>query len=278
MGRVRTYERSGLTFDVTDSGPKSGTPVVCLHGFPQDSSAYDAVGEALVAQGCRVLVPNQRGYSPGARPASRSAYVVPELVADIIALLDAARLPNAHVVGHDWGGAVAWALAAARPKRVRSLTALSTPHPSAMLWGSVTCTQALRSSYMAAFQLPILPERVILARDGSLLLALLRRSGLPEEQATRYVDRMREPGVLSSALAWYRALVLPSSPLGPVGVPTTFLTGDLDPAFAERSIALTASYVTGEYEHRGLRAGHWLPETRPAVVAGAVLAHVQQSR
>lgn len=275
------YERAGLVFDVVDRGPDDGVPVVCLHGFPQDPSAFDAVSPRLAAAGCRVLVPAQRGYSPGARPAGRSSYALRELVADVTALLDAAGLASAHVVGHDWGGAVAWVLAATQPARVRSLTALSTPHPAAMRQGVVAGTQALRSAYMGAFALPYLPEAVLLAAGGRPLGELLRRSGLPAEAADRYVTTMREPGALSAALAWYRALLVPpvaGEPMTLVRVPTSYLVGSRDPFFASASVRATGAQVDASFELRELPTGHWLPETEPAAVADAVLGHVERER
>ncbi len=279
------YERAGLVFDVRDTGPETGgdvgVPVVCLHGFPQDASAFDAVSQRLVDGGCRVLAPTQRGYSPGARPAGRSSYVVSELVTDVTALLDAAGLASAHVVGHDWGGVVAWALAATQQPRVRSLTVLSTPHPAAMRQGVVAGTQALRSAYMGAFQLPYLPEAVLLAGGGFVLGQLLRRSGLPADHAERYVAAMREPGALSAALGWYRALLVPApgeTSIGQVRVPTSFLVGEHDPFFAAASVAATGAQVDASFELRELPAGHWLPETQPEAVATAVLGHVERER
>lgn len=275
------YERAGLVFDVRDLGPDDGVPVVCLHGFPQGPTAYDGVGRLLAAQGCRVLAPAQRGYSPGARPPGRSPYAVRELVADVTALLDAAGVASAHLVGHDWGGAVAWALAAAEQPRVRSLTVLSTPHPAAMRQGVVAGSQALRSAYMAGFQLPHLPEAVLLARGGWALRQLLHRSGLPGDLAERYVEAMRPPGALSGALAWYRALVVPApgeAGVGQVRVPTSYLVGRRDPFFASASVWATGAQVDASYELRELDAGHWLPETQPEAVASTVLGHVERER
>jgi pimeloyl-ACP methyl ester carboxylesterase len=270
---MRSYRRGELRFDVRDSGPADGEVVVCLHGFPQDSTAYDEVTPRLVEAGLRVLAPDQRGYSPGARPEGRSAYVLRELVADVLALLDAAGADSAHVVGHDWGGAVAWALAGRHPDRVTSLTALSTPHPAALQAAALRSTQALRSAYMAFFQLPWLPEKVALAGGGHLLESSLRGSGLPARYARAYVQRMAEPGALRAALAWYRAL--PASRgygAGRVRVPTSYLWGRADPFFAPAAAAGTRAWVTGPYvEHRLDDAGHWLPETRPGEVAAAVL-------
>src|SRR5215208_3793425 len=178
-----SFQRDGLTFDVRDGGPVDGEPVVLLHGFPQDSAAWNHVAPALHQEGLRTLAPDQRGCSPMARPRGRGRYTLRETTADVLALLDAAGLDSAHIVGHDWGGMVAWALAAWHPDRVRTLTVLSVPHPAAMQKAFVTSDQGLRSLYMALFQLPVVPEQLLLARDGAGLRRTLIRAGLPERSA-----------------------------------------------------------------------------------------------
>lgn len=269
--RATRFHRDGLTFDVRDEGPEDGDPVVLLHGFPADSTCWDVVAPRLHEAGLRTLAPDQRGYSPGARPRGRASYRIGELVGDALALLDAAGLPSAHVVGHDWGGGVAWALAAAAPSRVRSLTVLSTPHPAALVRAMVSGDQALRSWYMAAIQLPLLPEW-LLSRH---LEALLRRAGLPAEAAARYRDRLARPGAMTAALNWYRAIPLSRGDrTGRVRVPTTYVWGERDAALGQRAAEDTARYVLAPYEFRRLRAGHWLPEKRPQEVADAVVTRV----
>lgn len=268
-----TFTRDGLTFDVRDAGPEGGEPVVLLHGFPQDAGAFDRLAPALHTAGLRTLAPDQRGYSPGARPAGRAAYRLRAVVDDAVALLDAAGLPSAHVVGHDWGGFVGWALGAWHPARVRTLTVLSVPHPGAFTQALWTSPQALRSGYMGFFQLPALPERALLARGGAPLRRLLVGSGLPAADADRYVARMREPGALSAALAWYRALPWDArDPIGRVAVPTLLAWGTRDGALDRAGVEATGRFVRGPYRLEVLDdAGHWLPETAAERLAPMIL-------
>ena len=147
-----SYRRGDLTFDVIDRGPADGPPVVLLHGFPQFNTSWEPVMDRLVAQGYRCLAPNQRGYSPRARPPRRRDYRLPYLAEDVLALIDAIGGGPVHLVGHDWGAAAAWQVAATAPERVATLTALSVPHPAgfkkamrdavARGWRRGTCTSS----------------------------------------------------------------------------------------------------------------------------------------
>jgi pimeloyl-ACP methyl ester carboxylesterase len=276
---VDTFRRDGLTFDVRDGGPPDGDAVVLLHGFPQDSTAWISVEPLLHRNGLRTLAPDQRGYSPGARPPGRTAYRVSETVADVLALLDAAGLENAHVVGHDWGAAVGWALAAWHPDRVRSVTAISVPHPGAMARALVTSDQGLRSYYMALFQLPVLPERLILANEGAPLRRMLSRGGLPDAAVDRYVRRMREPGALTAALGWYRAMPWSARQrVGKIRVPTLHLWSTGDAFLGRAATEDTARFVDAPYRLEVLQGvGHWIPELAADAVADLVTAHVRTS-
>jgi pimeloyl-ACP methyl ester carboxylesterase len=273
---VQTFRRDGMVFDVRDAGPADGEPVVLLHGFPQDSRAFDLVAPLLNAAGLRTLAPDQRGYCASARPRGRRAYRLREVVDDVLALLYDAGLRSAHVVGHDWGGGVAWALAAWHPERVRSLTALSTPHPAAIPRAMLTSDQALRSTYMGLFQLPLLPERLLLAGGGAPLRRALVRGGLPATAAERYVKRMREPGALTAALNWYRALPLGlGRPVGTVRVPTLHVWSTGDVALGRAATEGSAAHVAAPYRLEVLEdVPHWLPELAPERVAELVTAHV----
>jgi len=272
-----SFSRGGLVFDVRDSGPADGDPVVLLHGFPQDSSAFDRLSPVLHSAGLRTLAPDQRGYSPGARPEGRSAYVMREVVDDVLALLDAAGLSSAHLVGHDWGGIAAWALAAWHPWRVRTLTALSVPHPAAMTQAMVHSDQALRSAYIGFFQLPLVPERMLLAAGGTGLRRMLRQGGLPEDRIEEYTDRMREPGALTAALNWYRAMPLAArTPVGKVRVPTLHVWGTQDAFLGRAATETCAQFVDAPYVLEELAdVNHWIPELAAELTGELITAHIR---
>jgi pimeloyl-ACP methyl ester carboxylesterase len=194
---IDLVQHEGLALEVRDEGPPGGEAVVLLHGFPQDSRCWAEVTPTLNRAGLRTLAPDQRGYSPGASPREVSAYRVSTLAADVLAVLDAAGLASAHVVGHDWGGAVAWYLGAHHADRVDSLTVLSTPHPAALAHAMTRSAQPLRSWYTLAVQLPVLPELVLSRTLGRSL----RASGLPTHLADQYARRFASPSSLHGPLA-----------------------------------------------------------------------------
>lgn len=266
------FSRAGLTFGVWDPvGPTRGIPVVLLHGFPQQQSTFNDVVPLLHERGLRTLVPTQRGYTSMARPSRRRDYRTQETVADVVALLDAAGIQRAHIVGHDWGGFQAWGMGAWHPDRVASLTVLSTPHPAAFRRALVTSSQALKSSYMGFFQLPLVPELLTVRTLGKTL----RDTRLPLKYLGRYCDAMAEPGALTGALNWYRGLPFSITPsVGPVSVPTTYVWGGHDFALGRPAAELTERFVNAPYEFRELDAGHWLPEVEPQAVADAVLDRI----
>jgi pimeloyl-ACP methyl ester carboxylesterase len=276
--RLETFRRSGLSFDVVDAGPITGEAVVMLHGWPGGAETWTDVARELTGLGRRVLTFDQRGYAPGARPTTVRSYGIPQLVDDVLALLDAAELEQAHIVGHDWGGAVAWALASRAPSRVASLVVLSTPHPAAMARALRSSDQPLRSAYVAAFQLRWLPERVLLARRGRVLRELLRRSGLDDEHVDLYVGRQLEPGALTAALAWYRALPFAAATtVREIEVPTLYVWSSADAALGRAAAEATGDHVSGPYRFEVLDGlSHWLPETAPGLVSRLVSAHVER--
>lgn len=268
---MQRFSRSGLEFPVVDGGPADGVPVVLLHGFPQTARAFDRVVPRLHDAGLRTLVPTQRGYTPTARPARRRDYTVTETAADVLALLDAAGADRAHLVGHDWGAAPVWQLAASAPDRIRSATVLSTPHPRALRRAMIRSDQGRRSRYMAYFQLPVLPERSILRSMHQTLVS----TGLSRSVADDYVSVLTGPGAATGALHWYRGLPFARA-AGPSRVPTTYVWGRRDFALGPWAAHDTARWIGPGVPYRfvELDAGHWLPETAPDAVAAAVLDRV----
>ncbi|MGN9804535.1 alpha/beta fold hydrolase [Micromonospora sp. L32] len=270
-------EARGLTFEVRTGGPEGGEPVLLLHGFPQHGGEWDEVVPALHAAGLRTYAPDQRGYSPGARPTEVAAYRLPELVEDAVALLDALGVEAAHVVGHDWGAVVAWGLAAGHPERVRTLTAVSVPHPAAMAHALANDPgQKARSSYVLLFRQPGKAEKVLLAVRAAALRRLL--SGVGDAgRVARYAEPMREPGALTGALNWYRAMSQADlARTGPVGVPTTFVWSDKDVAIGRTAAEACAAQVTGPYRFVALPGvTHWIPDEASAPLAEAILARVR---
>jgi pimeloyl-ACP methyl ester carboxylesterase len=200
-----------------------------------------------------------------------------EVVDDVLALLDAAGLQSAHVVGHDWGGVAAWALAAWHPWRVRTLTALSVPHPAAMAQAMLHSDQAVRSSYIGFFQLPAVPEGVLLAGRGAVLRRMLRSGGLPEDLVDSYVTRLQEPGALTAALNWYRAMPLAArTPVGTVRVPTLHVWGDGDAFLGRAAIEASAEFVAAPYRLEVLEGvNHWIPELAADRLGDLLIAHVR---
>lgn len=272
---VLAAQRGGVALRAVDAGPRDGPVVILLHGFPQDSGCWHSVVPLLHSAGLRTLALDQRGYGRSDRPPGVAPYRVEELAADVCAVLDAAGTPRAHVVGHDWGGAVAWELAARFPDRVNGMTVLSTPHPAAYAWSLTHSGQALMSWYTAAFQLPVLPETVL----ALALAPVLRASGLPADTAGHYAARLSRPLDLGPPLAWYRAAV--RRPRGGthdeasmVDVPTTYLWGRHDPTLGRAAAERTREHVRGPFWFVELDAGHWLPELEPVAVARAVLARM----
>ncbi|WBB79700.1 alpha/beta hydrolase [Micromonospora sp. WMMD882] len=266
----------GLTFEVHAGGPEDGDPVLLLHGFPQHSGEWVDLLPALHAANLRTYGLDQRGYSPGARPADVGAYRMTECVADAVAVLDALGVGSAHVVGHDWGAVVAWTLAARHPERVRSLVAVSVPHPAAMAHALATDPQQkARSAYMALFRKEGKAEKVLLAWQAAALRKLLGGVGDRDRVAT-YVQPMREPGALTAALNWYRAMSgRDMAGTGPVATPTTFVWSDRDIAIGRAAAEACAAHVTGEFRFVELSGvSHWIPDEAPGALAEAVLAQV----
>lgn len=269
------YRRGELVFDVIDNGPSDGTPVVLLHGFPQFNSSWLPVMDRLTEAGYRCVAPNQRGYSPGARPHRRRDYVAAELVADVVALIDAMGADKVHLVGHDWGGNVAWATAALAPERVGTMTTLSVPHPAAFFQALGTSRQFIASWYVYFFQLPKAPEWLLSRDHGKTAIWLLADyMGQSPDAAERDARQIVETGALTAAVNWYRAVPFykPRLIRARTHVPTMHVWSDGDKALLEKASRNTGHYVDAEYRFEVIRgATHWLPDQHSGEVADLLI-------
>ncbi len=254
-------------------GPEGGPPVLLLHGFPQHGGEWDGVVPALHRVGLRTYAPDQRGYSPGARPSDVDTYRMVEFVADAVAMLDALGIERVDVVGHDWGSVVGWHLAGDHADRVRTLTAVSVPHPAAVSHARHIGDQKERSAYMQLFAIEGKAEEVLLADDARRLWALF--APLTRAQAERYVRPLLEPGALTGALNWYRRLERPN--LGPALVPVTYVWGNADAAVGRAAAEGCADFVAEGLDYRFVElvgVSHWVADEAPDMVAAEVLARI----
>jgi pimeloyl-ACP methyl ester carboxylesterase len=267
----------GFTFDALASGPADGEPVLLLHGFPQTNRSFRSQLEVLGAAGYRALAPNQRGYSPDARPSEVDAYQRDELVDDVLAFADHLDAERIHLVGHDWGAAIAWQVAGRHPDRLRTLTSLSVPHPRAFgdALAEPGSEQAGRSSYVEMFRAEG-SELGMLANDAAGLRLIYLGAGMSDDEARSYVDELGTPEALGAALNWYRAASLTDiEGLGPITTPTLFIWSTEDPALARGPAEATGDHVEGPYQFAVIEGvGHWLPEHAADQVNALLLDHL----
>jgi pimeloyl-ACP methyl ester carboxylesterase len=282
-GELLRTDVGDLTFDVRVDGPEDGRPVLLLHGFPETSASWAAVTPLLTQAGMRTYAPDQLGYSPGARPADVDAYALQNLAQVTADLMTALEIPVADVVGHDWGANVAWAVAGWHPDRVRSLTAVSVPHPAAYTAAyRADPEQKERSAYIRLFWQAGKAEEVLLADDARRLRRMLTgtdgaETGVPAEAVDEYVAVLSAPGALTAALNWYRAM---SSDVrvDKSTVPTTYVWSDGDVAIGRMAAEACAEFVQGDYRFVALPGvTHWIPEEAPEQLAAAILDRVASS-
>jgi len=270
-----TIAANGFVFDARVAGPERGPLVLLLHGFPQSSLSWEAQLAALGASGYRAVAPDLRGYSPGARPTEVGAYRLDVLTSDVFALADALGAERFHVVGHDWGATIAWNAAMADPARILSLTAVSVPHPVPFAIAFATDPdQQERSRYIAFFRQEGVAEQVLLANDAAVLRSIYG-DGPASLNADEYVRLLSEPGALTAALSYYRALGLEGAGGERVVVPTLYIWSTEDAALGRAAAEATGDWVDAPYTFLVLDGvSHWVPEEAPDALATALLAHL----
>ena len=257
--RIESYQREGLSFDVIDSGPLDGQVFVLLHGFPETNKSWQETSEILNTQGYRTFAVNQRGYSLGAQPTSRRDYRGSALLEDVNALLDIIQQP-VYLVGHDWGAVVAWDVAQRYPEKIKHLITISVPHKAAFMKAMLTSNQLFKSYYMGLFQLPKIPE-LLFEKVPQIGLALLKDSGMTEQQLKDFQQEIVNEKRLSTALNWYRGLPFSSNKnlLKPITVPTLFIWGKHDSAIGPKGVEYNKNYVHAPYKEVIMDATHWVP-------------------
>ena len=276
-------DANGQRFYCAAAGPRDGPTVVLLHGFPEMSYGWRHQIHGLARAGLRVLAPDQRGYGHSSKPKGVRAYALEALSADVVAIADAFGVRRFALVGHDWGGIVAWHAAARHPDAVERLAILNAPHLdvfASYAWRHPA--QVLMSSYVAAFQLPWIAEIALGAGDHALLRAALTRSSRPgtfsAEELSVYEVAWSQPGALTAMLNWYRALRLaPREEIGRIEVPALVLWGDQDAALqrglAEDSAALCEDVRVTHFAD----ATHWLHHEEPDEVTTSLRDFIASS-
>jgi pimeloyl-ACP methyl ester carboxylesterase len=271
----------GLTFDALTDGPADAPLVLLLHGFAESFHTWQSQIEALAAAEYRAIAPSQRGYSPGARPDTRifSNYEFDKLAGDALDIAAACGAAGRrfHLVGHDWGGSIAWGIADRYPERLASLTILSRPHPVAFNKALMAPNgeQAKRSAHHRWFLEADAVPRLV-ADDSRWLRKRLKANGVPHEAIGRHVALLGDPATMEAALAWYRARGAIRGPLGTIKVPTLYIWGDADDTVGRAAAEGTKDYVSASYRFEVLPGGgHFVQDQMPDKVSALLLAHLK---
>ncbi len=264
-----------LTFTCRVSGMENdGEAVILLHGFPETSRMYYDLIPVLVSEGFKVVAPDQRGYSPGARPSKISDYSIDKLSQDVIDIADAFQFEKFHLIGHDWGSAVGWVTVAFHSERVISWTALSVPHLDAFFKAmNNNPEQQRKSQYIKFFKKPILPEFYFSIFGYKYLRDIWRKSS--KEEIEKYLEVFKQKGALKASLNWYRAnMKNDDKSIGDIAAPTLIIYGLKDMAIGEKSVDESEKYLKGDYKIEKLETGHWLIQESFEAVSKSIINHL----
>lgn len=282
MMTTTCYDVNGIRLHVWEEGPAQGQPILLLHGFPEAGFAWEKVMHLLAARGFRVMAPDQRGYNLSSKPKGVKAYRIGQLAADMVALLRAAGYTQVMVVGHDWGGGVAWHLALHHPEVVYKLVILNMPHPEVLRQTlRHNGRQRKKSSYAAFFQVPLIPEWLAARHNFRMLEQALTRTSLrgtfAPELLERYRAAWRQPQALTAMINWYRAYAFtqPRS-TAPITLPVIILWGRKDAFLLAEMAAGSAALCTNVRLELLDNATHWLHHEHPAWVAEQIGSFAQE--
>ncbi len=264
-------EANGLRFEVLEEGGGDRL-ALCLHGFPEHAISWRHQMPVLAGMGYRVWAVNQRGYGRTSRPTQVADYALPHRVDDVAALIDAAGAERVALIGHDWGGMVAWCLAAGRRRPLERLVIMNDPHPLCFRAALRHWRQLRKSWYVALFQLPWLPERMLTANGGAAVRRMFRGVALPPDVLATYTAQATQPGAATAMLNWYRAIRLPSSRAldlaGVIDAPTLIVWGERDVALDPICLDGTERYVRDLTVRRLPGVSHWVQQDAPQLVNG----------
>ena len=272
------FERLALhagsfTFNALASGPADGELVLLLHGFPESSFEWRHQLDALGAAGYRAVAPDQRGYSPGARPTDVEAYRIDHLSSDVLAFADELGAHTFHLVGHDWGSGPAWYIAGRWPDRLKTVTSISVPHPKAfgaVYRGEIPGDQKEKSAYMDFFRMEGVAEDAMLPGMRDMFIG----AGLGEDVADAHASICGEREGLTGGLNWYRANHIEDLDVPVIEVPTLFIWSDGDIYLGREAAEATERYVSGPYRFEVIEGvDHWVPEKAPDRVNSLLLEH-----
>jgi epoxide hydrolase 4 len=270
-------------FTGTKTKQNSKPLVLLLHGFPECWYAWRHQLPAL-AEDFRVVAPDLRGYNLTEKPTEVSAYRLNYLVEDVLALADHYGAEQFYLVGHDWGAMIAWATALLHPERVVKLAVLQVPHPRRFL-ENMKGAQLQASWYIAAFQVPGLPELMMSLNNYRLLEEILKsttsKSGtLSQADIQVFKEACAQPGALTAGMNYYRANLGLNNQLqqfkDPVKVPTLFIYGEKDFAILPETVKDLKKYVDSTYQEVRLPdCGHWVQQEAPEAVNQALLTFLR---
>ena len=281
---VRRVATNGVNLHVIEAGPADGPLVILLHGFPETAASWHRQIGPLVDAGYRVVAPDQRGYGTSDKPRGVAAYHLDPLVGDLVGLIGACGRERAAVVGHDWGGIVAWAAIERHPERFDLAVIVNAPHPAVIRRALRSdLAQIRRNWYLFLFQLPGLPEWLLKRRNFRALEQALTSACRPGAFDAAEIDRYRsawgQPGAIAAMVNWYRATLRPPRPLLPaasISVPTRMIWGVQDSSLGiglARSSYAQCQDATIEWVED---ATHWVIHERPERVNRLILKSLSE--
>ena len=274
-----TISANGMDFTADLTGSDHGELIIFLHGFPQSRHTWRAELEALAQLGYRCCAYDQRGYSPGARPEGISGYLLEHLISDVLAVADNLGQASFHLVGHDWGGQLAWCTAALYPERVKTLAVISRPHPAAFLSAMTNDPkQAARSGHHRRFQSLDAADELLANKAKALRDMYTKWGGVPAADADAYLEVLGHREALDAAINWYRAVAqtdINLTELAAISMPTLYVWGTADSTVGEMAAEGTANHITGPYTfQRLLDLGHFVTDESPGVFTELLTDHL----